>query len=48
MGTAATCPFIMSEQNPRNIKLHHQYMYAVTNNHYDKLKIIFIYVGFGV
>ena len=38
MGTAATCPFIMSEQNPRNIKLHHQYMHEVTNNHYDKLK----------
>ena len=38
MGTAATCPFIMSEQNSRNIKLHHQYMHEVTNNHYDKLK----------
>ena len=38
MGTAATCPFIMSEQNTRNIKLHHQYMHKVTNKHYDKLK----------
>ena len=38
MGTAATCPFIMSEQNPRNIKLHHQYMHEVTIKHYDKLK----------
>ena len=38
MGTAATCPFIMSEQNPRNIKLHHQYMHKVTNKNYDKLK----------
>ena len=40
MGTAATCPFIMSEQNPRNIKLHHQYMHEVTSKHYDKLKFI--------
>ena len=38
MGTAATCPFIMSEQSPRNIKLRHQYMHEVTNKHYDKLK----------
>ena len=38
MGTAATCPLPMSEQSPRNIKLHHQYMHEVTNNHYDKLK----------
>ena len=36
----ATCPFIMSEQNPRNIKLHHQYMHEVTNNHYDKLEVL--------
>ena len=38
MGTAATCPFIMPEQNPRNIKLRHQYMHEVTIKHYDKLK----------
>ena len=37
MGTAATCPFIMSEQSPRSIKLR-QYMHEVTNQHYDKLK----------
>ena len=38
MGTAATCPFIMSEQSPRSIKLRHQYMHEVTIKHYDKLK----------
>ena len=38
MGTAATCPFIMSEQSPRNIKLHHQYMHEVTSKHNDKLE----------
>ena len=38
MGTAATWPFIMSEQSPRTIKLHHQYMHEVTIKHYDKLK----------
>ena len=37
MGTAATCPFIMSEQSPRSIKSR-QYMHEVTNQHYDKLK----------
>ena len=40
MGTAATCPFIRFEQNPQNIKLHHQYMHEVTIKHYDKLKFI--------
>ena len=39
MGTAATCPFIMSEQSPRSIKLR-QYMHEVTNRHYDKLKFL--------
>ena len=38
MGTAATCPFIMSEQSPRTTKLFSQYMLVVTNKHYDKLK----------
>ena len=38
MGTAATCPFIMSEQSPRSIKLRHQYMLEVTIKHHDKLK----------
>ena len=41
MGIAATCPFIMSEQNPRTIKLHHQYMHEVTIKHFDKLKSLF-------
>ena len=40
MGTAATCPFIMSEQSPRTTKLFSQYMLVVTNKHYDKLKFI--------
>ena len=38
MGTDATCPFIMSEQSPRSIKLR-QYMHEVTIKHCDKLKI---------
>ena len=40
MGTAATCPFIMSEQSPRITKLFSQYMLVVTNKHYDKLKFL--------
>ena len=31
MGTAATCPFLMSEQSPRSIKLH-QSVYARSND----------------
>ena len=31
MGTAATCPFIMSEQSPRTTKLFHS-VYARSNN----------------
>ena len=31
MGTAATCPFPMSEQSPRSIKLH-QSVYARSND----------------
>ena len=45
MGTAATCPFPMSEQSPRSIKLHHQYIHEVTNNHYDKLKFPIYFVA---
>ncbi|MBQ5845802.1 MAG: hypothetical protein IIW64_04060, partial [Selenomonadaceae bacterium] len=41
MGTAATCPFIMSEQSLRTTKLFIQYMLVVTNKHYDKLKFNF-------
>ncbi len=40
MGTAAACPFKMSEQSPRTIKLHHQYVHEVTNRHYDKMKFL--------
>ena len=39
MGTAATCPFLMSEQSPQSIKLH-QYIAKVTIKHYDKLKFL--------
>ena len=41
MGPAATCPFILSQQNPRTIKLHHHYMHELTIKHYDKLKSLF-------
>ena len=38
MGTTATCPFLMSEQNSRTNKLFSPYMHEVTFKHYDKLK----------
>ena len=39
IGIAPAHPFIMSEQSPQTLKLHHQYMHEVTNNHDEKLKL---------
>ena len=45
MGTAATCPFKMSEQSPRTNKQFPQYVLEVTIPHYDKLKLLITYLA---
>ena len=48
MGTTATCPFLMSEQNSRTNKLFSPYMHEVTFKHDDKLKFFFAWIHISI